>query len=97
VRLIPGVLGNFESALADSHVEKILGTPVYTRPETYEGFGVPEELISGNHKEIENFRRREALKKTYYNRPELLDDAELGKEEKSFLDKLKKTDNNKNE
>lgn len=96
-RLIPGVLGNFESALADSHVEKILGPPVYTRPEKYGGVNVPETLLSGNHKEIEKFRRREALKKTYLNRPDLLDDFETGGEEKRFLNKLKNDENNKHE
>lgn len=97
VRLIPGVLGNFESALADSHVEKILGAPVYTRPEEYKGVNVPETLLGGNHKEIENFRRREALKKTYFKRPELLDGIELPKDEMEFLDKLKESENNENE
>ena len=97
VRLIPGVLGNFESALADSHVEEILGTPVYTRPEEYDGIKVPETLLGGNHGEIENFRRREALKKTYMNRPELLDKIELSADERKYLDRLKDTDNNKNE
>ncbi len=96
VRLIPGVLGNFESALADSHVEEILGTPVYTRPEVYDGLKVPETLLGGNHREIEIFRRREALKKTYLNRPELLDKVELSADERNFLDKIKNTDNNKN-
>lgn len=97
VRLLPGVLGNFESALADSHVEKILGAPVYTRPEAYKELVVPETLLSGNHKEIENFRRREALKKTYINRPELLDELELSGDEKNFINKLKESENNENE
>lgn len=97
VRLIPGVLGNFESALTDSHVEKILGPPVYTRPEKYKGHSIPEELLSGNHKEIEKYRRQEALKKTYMKRPELLDNIELDKSEKKFLEDIKQKENKNNE
>ncbi|UCD16515.1 MAG: tRNA (guanosine(37)-N1)-methyltransferase TrmD [Candidatus Zixiibacteriota bacterium] len=92
-RLIPGVLGNFESALTDSHVETILGAPVYTRPEEYRGLRVPEELISGNHKEIERFRRFEALKKTYRNRPELLERLDLDDTERAYITSLKNNDN----
>ncbi len=96
-RLIPGVLGNFESALEDSHSEGYLGTPVYTRPEEFKDLRVPEELLTGNHKGIKAFRRLEALRKTFENRPELLSGAELDKKEKIFLDKLKKAkkENNK--
>jgi tRNA (guanine37-N1)-methyltransferase len=89
-RLIPGVLGNFESALEDSHTEGILGTPVYTRPEEFEGMKVPEPLAGGNHRLIKKFRRMEAIRKTYENRPELLEKIELEKDEIEFIDKLKK-------
>jgi len=89
-RLIPGVLGNFESAMDDSHAEILLGTPVYTRPEEFEGLKVPEDLLSGNHAGIEKFRRKESLKKTFENRPELLKEVDLDKEEITFLNKLKK-------
>ncbi|SYZ74486.1 tRNA (guanine-1-)-methyltransferase [Candidatus Zixiibacteriota bacterium] len=96
-RLVPGVLGNFESALEDSHSEGLLGTPVYTRPEEFLNLRVPEPLVTGNHKEIKNFRRLEALRKTWENRPELLTGMEMDKKEKAFLDKLKKAkkENNK--
>ncbi len=80
-RLIPGVLGNFESALADSHTEKLLGTPVYTRPEEFKGLKVPEVLLKGNHRLIEKFRKEEAIKKTYKNRPDILNEIELDKED----------------
>ena len=93
-RLIPGVLGNFESALADSHAEKLLGTPVYTRPEEFMGLKVPEPLLGGNHKLIEEYRRKEAIHKTYLNRPELLEDIELDKKDLEYIDALKKDENN---
>ncbi|HSG98757.1 MAG TPA: tRNA (guanosine(37)-N1)-methyltransferase TrmD, partial [candidate division Zixibacteria bacterium] len=70
-RLVPGALGDFSSALADSHQERILGAPVYTRPENFAGLAVPEELKSGDHKKIAEYRRREALRKTALRRPEI--------------------------
>ena len=94
-RLIPGVLGNFESALADSHTEKILGPPVYTRPEKFLGLEVPEVLIGGHHENVQRFRRRSALKKTYDNRPDLLDESELDDDDIDYLNRLK--DENKND
>jgi tRNA (guanine37-N1)-methyltransferase len=94
IRLIPGVLGNFESALADSHTEKILGAPVYTRPEEYMGYRVPEPLLQGNHKEIRKFRRFESLRKTHENRPDLLNNIPLDKEEIMYIEQLKKKEKN---
>jgi tRNA (guanine37-N1)-methyltransferase len=89
-RLIPGVLGNFESALTDSHTEKLLGSPVYTKPEEYLGYRVPEELLSGNHAMIEKYRAEESIKKTLKNRPDILDEYELSAEGKEYLDNIKK-------
>ncbi len=89
-RLIPGVLGNFESALADSHSEVLLGAPVYTRPEEFEGIRAPEVLLGGNHAEIEKYRRREAIKRTFLRRPELLKRVDLEKDDIRFIDTLKK-------
>ncbi len=89
-RLIPGVLGNFESALSDSHTEKFLGAPVYTRPEEYMGLRVPEPLLQGNHKEIKRFRGDESLRKTFENRPDLLNNITLDKEEMLYINRLKK-------
>ncbi|MEA2030042.1 MAG: tRNA (guanosine(37)-N1)-methyltransferase TrmD [candidate division Zixibacteria bacterium] len=94
-RLIPGVMGNFESALEDSHMNSTLGTPCYTKPSVYKGFDVPAELISGNHKEIKRFRQREALRKCLVNRPDILAKAELSDEEEIELEHLKQTDNKK--
>ncbi len=75
-RLIPGMLGNFESALDDSHMEGLLGAPCYTRPAEYRGLKVPEVLLSGDHKAIDQYRRDEALKKSKAVRPDLLKAAE---------------------
>ncbi|MEW5925218.1 MAG: tRNA (guanosine(37)-N1)-methyltransferase TrmD [Candidatus Zixiibacteriota bacterium] len=94
VRLIPGVLGNFESAMADSHSEKILGAPVYTRPEEFLGMKVPEILLGGNHRLIEEYRRKESLRKTFENRPELLDEVELDKNDIEYIKELKKSEKN---
>ncbi|MEW6014771.1 MAG: tRNA (guanosine(37)-N1)-methyltransferase TrmD, partial [Candidatus Zixiibacteriota bacterium] len=93
VRLLPGVLGNFESALEDSHLEGLLGAPVYTRPEEYRGLKVPSELLSGDHKLIEKYRRQEAIRKTVQNRPELLKKADLGQDDLNFADRLRHENN----
>ncbi len=89
-RLIPKVLGNFESALNDSYMDQIVGTPSYTRPAEYEGIPVPPELLGGNHDEIKRFRRREAIRKCLLNRPDLLRTADLTKEEKEFVKTIDK-------
>ncbi len=79
-RLRPGALGNFSSALSDSHQEGILGPPVYTRPETFRGLTIPEELLSGHHEKISRFRRESALKKTAEMRPDILSRPEIAQE-----------------
>lgn len=84
-RLIPGVLGNFESALNDSHMDLILGPPCYTKPADYLGLKVPSELTSGNHREIERFRRLTAIKKCYMNRPDILKGIDLTSEEIEYV------------
>lgn len=92
VRLIPGVMGNFESAVDDSFTEdQLLGSPDYTRPAEFRGLKVPEELLSGNHEEIRKYRRRMAIAKTYRNRPEILENVDLSKEETEFLNKIEKS------
>lgn len=92
-RLVPGALGNFSSAQADSHQEGILGAPVYTRPEEFMGLRAPAELLSGDHKKIAEFRRQQALVKTQRSRPELLEKEEiqstLSDEDLDFVNKLK--------
>ncbi|MBU0983660.1 MAG: tRNA (guanosine(37)-N1)-methyltransferase TrmD [candidate division Zixibacteria bacterium] len=88
-RLIPKVLGNFESALDDSHMDQLVGAPVYTRDAEYAGLTVPEELLSGNHAEIRIFRRAQAIAKCAKNRPDLLDNADLTKQELKILNENK--------
>jgi len=74
IRLIPGVLGNETSALSDSFQDDLLAPPVYTRPRAYKDLTVPEVLLSGNFKKIDDWRHEEALKKTKKLKPNLLDD-----------------------
>jgi len=89
-RLIPGVLGNFQSALEDSFMNDMLGAPVYTRPAEYEGLQVPDVLLSGDHDEIRKYRREQAIRKCLERRPELLDSAELTDDELQLVERLKK-------
>lgn len=71
-RLIPGVLGDETSALTDSFQDDLLAPPVYTRPEDFEGMKVPEVLMSGDHKKIEDWRYEQSLQRTKDRRPDLL-------------------------
>ena len=73
-RLIPGVLNDETSALTDSFQDNLLSPPVYTRPVDFRGWKVPDILMSGNHKLIEEWRHEEALKRTQDRRPDLLND-----------------------
>jgi len=72
VRLLPGVLGNEESALSDSFQDDLLAPPVYTRPAEWRGLAVPEILLSGNTPKIEEWRHEQALARTQARRPDLL-------------------------
>jgi tRNA (guanine37-N1)-methyltransferase len=72
-RLLPGVLNDETSALTDSFQDNLLAPPVYTRPEEFRGWKVPEILLSGNHTKIEEWRQEQALKHTTERRPDLLD------------------------
>jgi tRNA (guanine37-N1)-methyltransferase len=72
-RLIPGVLNNETSALTDSFQDNLLSPPVYTRPEEFRGWKVPDILLSGNHSKIEQWREEQSLKRTKDRRPDLLD------------------------
>ena len=75
-RLIPGVLNDETSALFDSFQDGLLAPPVYTRPADFRGWKVPDVLLSGDPKKIENWRYEEALKRTRERRPDLLNDDE---------------------
>jgi tRNA (guanine37-N1)-methyltransferase len=74
-RLLPGVLNDESSALSDSFQDNLLAPPVYTRPEIFRGWKVPEILMSGNHKLIDEWRHEQSLKITAEKRPDLLDDS----------------------
>ena len=73
VRLVPGVIGDEMSALTDSFQDGLLAPPVYTRPAEYNGWKVPEVLLSGNHEKIRQWEEEQALKRTKERRPDLLD------------------------
>ena len=85
VRLIPNVLGNFSSALDDSFQEAVLDCPWYTRPVEFRGQRVPDALLSGDHERIEHWRRRQALRRTFARRPDLLQQIELDEEEQQLI------------
>lgn len=87
-RLVPGVLGDEESAKEESFTWGILDYPHYTRPPEFMGRKVPGVLLSGNHREIADYRRREALKRTFQRRPDLLGKAALSKEDQDILNEL---------
>ena len=84
-RLIPGVLGNFSSALEDSFHEVVLDCPWYTRPESFRGEHVPSALLSGNHAEVSRWRRQQALRRTFERRPDLLEKIELNAEDEHLI------------
>ena len=88
-RQIEGVL-NQASIEEESFSGGLLEYPQYTRPEVFEGIEVPEVLKSGHHKNIDNWRREQALKRTFEKRPELLEQAELSEKDKKFIKELKK-------
>ena len=87
-RLSEGVVGSYESTQDDSFTTGLLQHPQYTRPAGFRGWDVPEVLRSGNHEEIARWRRREALRRTYERRPDLLGSARLTGEDAAFLDTL---------
>ena len=85
VRQLPGVLGDAESAQQDSFVNGLLDCPHYTRPEIFEGEGIPEVLLSGHHAEIEKWRLKQALGRTWQRRPDLLAQRQLTQQEARLL------------
>ena len=89
VRLLPGVLGSEASPLDDSYATGLLEYPQYTRPAVYKGWSVPQVLLSGNHAQIANWRREQAILRTLERRPDLLDKASLSLEERRLVDRLK--------
>lgn len=87
VRLIPGALGDDQSAQQDSFSEGLLDCPHYTRPESYQGRVVPEVLLSGDHKRIRQWRLQQALQRTQHRRPDLLEKKTLTAEQLELLKK----------
>lgn len=87
-RLVPGVVGDEESVARDSFARGLLDFPQYTRPADFRGMGVPPVLLSGHHKDIERWRRREVLARTFARRPELLEGVELDPEDEALLQEL---------
>ena len=85
VRLIPGALGSQDSASSDSHSNGLLEYPQYTRPQVYRGWSVPSVLLSGNHGEIAQWRRRQAILRTAKRRPDLLEKGNLCDEERKWM------------
>ena len=85
VRLIPEVLGNAESIVGESHQRSLLEHPQYTRPRDFRGMEVPEVLFSGHHDKIRQWQGKEAIRRTLERRPDLLEKADLSKEERKWL------------
>jgi len=90
VRLLPGALGDDESAVQDSFMQGLLDHPHYTRPELVDGRTVPEVLVSGDHGAIARWRTKQALGRTAIRRPDLLERLELDDEQRKLLDEFLK-------
>lgn len=88
-RLLPGALGDENSAVEESFADGLLEFPQYTRPATYRGLEVPEVLLSGNHGAIAQWRRHAAIEKTARLRPDMIDTARLTDEERAYADAIR--------
>jgi tRNA (guanine37-N1)-methyltransferase len=84
-RLLPGSLGDEDSAAEDSFKDNLLKGPQYTRPREFAGSSVPEVLLAGDHQRIAQWRRQEALRRTWLRRPDLLTEADLTETDRKFL------------
>jgi tRNA (guanine37-N1)-methyltransferase len=87
-RFLPGTLGNEASRLAESHLDGKLDCPHYTRPERVRGLEVPAVLLSGDHRAVDRWRHREALRRTFERRPDLLVGRMLSDDERTLLDEV---------
>lgn len=87
-RLLPGVLGSDQSAEEESFIDSLLEYPHYTRPSNFRGNCVPEVLLSGNHSAISLWRRKEAIRRTWLRRPDLLAEADLSDNDKKLLEEI---------
>jgi len=88
-RLLPGAMGDPASAAGDSFGTGLLDHPHYTRPSVYRQMSVPEVLLSGDHGAVEDWRRKQALKRTLERRPDLLENAQLSEEDRNYLAELR--------
>ena len=89
-RMVSGVLGDENSSVKDSFYKGLLEHPHYTRPREFRGMQVPDVLLSGNHKMIKDWRRRESLKRTLLRRPDLLKNEDLSPEDIKIIEELKR-------
>jgi tRNA (guanine37-N1)-methyltransferase len=89
-RLLPGVLGDDESAIQDSFMDGLLDHPHYTRPESIEGHNVPSVLLSGDHARIARWRYKQALGRSFLRRPDLVEKLDLSSEQQAVLDEFLK-------
>ena len=90
VRQIPGVLGDAASAAQESFVRGLLDCPHYTRPEVYDGLNVPAVLLSGNHAEIDRWRLKQSLGRTWERRPDLIGRMALSAEQRALLEEYQR-------
>ncbi len=88
IRLIPGVLGDAESAVQDSYTAGLLDCPHYTRPEVVDGQAVPPVLLSGNHEAVRRWRLQQSLGRTWLRRPDLIQQRALSADEQNLLDEF---------
>ena len=93
-RMIPGVLGDVQSALQDSFMQGLLDCPHYTRPEEIDGRTVPQVLLSGNHREIDRWRLQQSLGRSWLRRTDLIEALNLTEEQKQLLDAFKRENDN---
>ena len=89
-RLLPGVLGDDESAIQDSFMDGLLDHPHYTRPESIEGHNVPSVLLSGDHARIARWRYKQALGRSFLRRPDLVEKLDLSSEQQAVRDEFLK-------
>lgn len=89
-RMLPGVLSDDECFEEESHFNSLLEYPQYTHPAEWHGMEVPEILLSGHHAKVDEWRRQKSLERTFFRRPDMLENAELDNKDKEFLSKLKK-------
>ena len=88
-RMLDGVLSNDECFEEESHYNSLLEYPQYTHPAMWNGREVPEVLLSGHHQNVDKWRRKQSIKRTYERRPDMLENAELTKDDLKYIEELK--------